>query len=117
MHRLILMVLLSVTCAWINIANAEPILTITVDGKPQSYSIDALLKRSDVVEIKIEHDVAYQRPMTYRAIPLAALFNGSGFGVDTFLEVKALDGFVSQLPNALVQNRDRSKAIAMLAVE
>ena len=112
-----LIIFLVLTSVWINSHAGEPTLNITIDGKLQHYSAATLLGRSDTRTIQVINDEAYRRPMTYRAIPLATLLNRSVKNDGVFLEVKALDGFVSELPVALALNRDSSKAIAMLAIE
>jgi hypothetical protein len=53
-----------------------PTLTVSGDGGLQIFDRDALLARSDVVEITTSRDVAYRTPQTYRAVALAKLFVG-----------------------------------------
>ena len=43
-------------------------------------------------------DVTYHGPITYRAVPVAALLAGRKFPADSALEAVAVDGFVAQLP-------------------
>ena len=50
--------------------------------------------------------------MTYRAVPVAALFKGMTVPPDSVIEAIALDGFIAQLPLDLVLNSDESKAVA-----
>lgn len=96
---------------------AEPTLVLSVGGKSVSYRADQLLQRPDALDVKIARDPSYRRPMTYRAVPLAALLRPLGMNAASDLEVRATDGFVAQLPGALVVNDDRSKAVAALAVD
>ena len=51
-----------------------PTLTVSADGG--IFDRDALLARTDVVEITTSRDVAYRTPRTYRAVALAKLFEG-----------------------------------------
>ncbi len=117
MTKLFFIVLLLLSASGITVNAAETTLNVTIDGNSQSYTAAALLRRSDATTITIERDAAYQRAMTYRAIPLAAILKQANTHDGLFLEVKALDGFVSQLPNTMVLNKDSSKAVAMLAIE
>ncbi|HVK55651.1 MAG TPA: cytochrome c, partial [Burkholderiales bacterium] len=117
MSRLALILFLVLTIGWKSANAVEATLSVTMDGKPQRYSADTLRSRSDAVTITVENDPSYRRPMTYRAIPLAAIVEVKGKNENLFLEAKALDDFVSQLPGALALNRDTAKAVAMLAIE
>ena len=62
-------------------------------------------------------DITYRVPITYRAVPVAALFKGMTVPPDSVIEAIALDGFIAQLPLDLVLNSDESKAVAWLAIE
>jgi mono/diheme cytochrome c family protein len=84
---------------------AGPTLTVSADGGVRIFDRDALLARTDVVEITTSRDVAYRSPRTYRvAIP-----------PDAVLEAASQDGFVTQLPRDLVY-ADHG-VIAYLAIE
>ena len=48
-----------------------PTLTVSADGGVHIFDRDALLARTDVVEITTTRDVAYRTPRTYRAVALA----------------------------------------------
>src|SRR6266852_2547477 len=63
-----------------------------------TFDRDALLARTDVVEITTSRDVAYRTPRTYRAVPLANLLGGVAIPPDAVVEAAAQDGFVTQLP-------------------
>jgi mono/diheme cytochrome c family protein len=96
---------------------ADPTLVLMLDGQSRSLPARELLARADAMTADIAHDVSYRHAMSYRAVPLASLLAGAHLGPEAFLEIKALDGFVSELPAALALNRDPAKGIAMLAVE
>lgn len=72
-----------------------------------------LLARDDVRSILVASDVAFHRAMHYRAVPLAALL--PGLAKADQLQFVAKDGFVANLPAALILNRQGSTA--WLAIE
>jgi mono/diheme cytochrome c family protein len=96
---------------------AEPTITVTVGNDTRSFSRGELLARPDATTIRVARDVAYRRPMTYRAVPVASLLAGMALPPDTVLEAVALNGFVAQLPPDLLLNTNESKAVAWLAIE
>src|SRR5947208_14210838 len=55
---------------------AGPTLTVSADGGVHIFDRDALLARTDVVEITTSRDVAYHTPRTYRAVALAKVRAG-----------------------------------------
>ena len=96
---------------------AETSLAVMVGGETRNFTRAALLARSDVTTIKLPFDITYRGPMTYRAVPVAALLAGMKVPPDSVIEAVALDGFTAQLPLDLVLNSDESKAVAWLAIE
>src|SRR5262245_25369559 len=76
---------------------AGPALTVSGGGAVQTFDRDALLARTDVVEITTSRDVAYRTPRTYRAVALAKLFEGVAIPPDAVVEAAAQDGFVTQI--------------------
>jgi mono/diheme cytochrome c family protein len=96
---------------------AERILTLSFGAHPQRISATELLARPDAAVLIIPKDVSYGREMTYRAVPLLGLIGDAlNSGIDT-IEARALDGFVSQIPSALVQKGSSGGAVAWIAVE
>jgi hypothetical protein len=95
---------------------AGPTLVLSADGATRTFDRDALLARSDVVEITTLRDVAYGAHRTYRAVPLAHLMEGIAMSADTVLEAVARDGFVAQLPRDLIEGGDR-EAVPYVAIE
>jgi len=84
-----------VIIASINPALAEkaPRLLIALDGRAQTFSASELLSREDIATVEV-NDIAYLKPMTYRAVPLRALIGDLDEpGFDT-VEARAMDGFV-----------------------
>jgi mono/diheme cytochrome c family protein len=88
-------------------------LRIDLGNGVHSYSIAQLLARPDVRTITIPADVAYKRPMHYRAVPLRALLDGV-MPADQ-LQFVAGDGFAAEIPAALVLGDAGSQA--WLAIE
>ncbi|MGV3634834.1 MAG: c-type cytochrome, partial [Pseudorhodoplanes sp.] len=99
------------------IAASEPTLGIVSDGETRSFTRDALLARPDAADVEIASDIAYGRPMRFRAVPLRALLAGLRLPPDGVIETVASDGFAAHLPVDLVTNADPARAIAWLAIE
>jgi len=98
-------------------AAAEPTLEVAVGGETRSFTRAELLARPDAANVEVARDVAYGTPMTYRAVPVAALLAGLNPPPDSAIEVVAVDGFAAQIPRDLLLNTDASKAIAWVAIE
>jgi mono/diheme cytochrome c family protein len=98
-------------------AAAEPTLEISIGGETRSFTRDALLARPDVTNVEIHADIAYGKPMRFRAVPLAALLKDFPLPADSVIESVATDGFAAQLPPDLLTNTDPKKAVAWLAIE
>jgi mono/diheme cytochrome c family protein len=94
---------------------AGPTLTVSANGGVHTFDRDALLARTDVVEITASRDVAYRTPRTYRAVALAKLLEGVAIPPDAVVEAAAQDGFVTQLPRDLVYGND--DIVAYMAIE
>lgn len=94
------------------LACAGELLVELADGS-QRYSSAALLAHPASRELEIPADVAYKRPMRYRALPLAELLKG--VRPEDHLQAVADDGFAAELPAAALL--DASGARAWLAVE
>ncbi|MAM73014.1 cytochrome c [uncultured Tistrella sp.] len=93
-----------------------PAVSFTIEGRAFSLDREALLKRPDLTVIDVPDDVSYHRPMRYKAVPLAPILADHGLAADDHLEVAALDGFVAQLPAALVLETRPDRARAWLAL-
>jgi S-formylglutathione hydrolase FrmB len=98
-------------------ASADPVLEIAINGETHHFAREALLARPDATTVAIAHDVAYGKPILFRAIPLALLLPGLDAPADSVLEAVAIDGFAAHLPLDLVTNTDPTKAVAWLAIE
>lgn len=110
-------IVLLLTCLVRPGVTADPVLHITVGGETRQYSRDALLARPDVTTIEIAADIAYGKPMRFRAVPLAALLAGLNVPAGSVIETVARDGFAAHLPFDLVTNKDPAKTIGWLAIE
>ncbi len=92
-------------------------LTVSFGGAEKSYAAAELLARADAATIEIPADISYKKPMTYRAVPLLALLGGKPDAALDTLEVSAADGFVSQIPMALIEAGAKGGSVAWIAVE
>jgi len=95
-------------------AAAEPVLTVAIAGRTSIYTSAGLLGLPAATTVTIPADIAYKRSMTFRAIPLATLLEGAA--PDDNVRFVAADGFVANLPAAVLLARDGGAA-AYLAVE
>jgi mono/diheme cytochrome c family protein len=84
-------------------AAAEPVLAVTAGGTTKQFTSDELLARRDAATLTLSHDPAYDRSMSYRAVPLRALLSALPPDAADTTEARATDGFVSQLPRTLVE--------------
>lgn len=92
-------------------------LRVAFGDAVRGFDAATLLARSDARSITVPDDVAYKREMNFRAVPLLALLDGLPLeGADT-LETRATDGFVSQLPMALVLKAKSGGSVPYVAVE
>lgn len=98
-------------------AAANPVLTVIIGDETRTFSRDALLARPDLTDVDIAADIAYGKPMRFRAIPLAALLAPFRAPEGSVIESVAVDGFAAHLPLDLVMNTDPAKPIAWLAIE
>lgn len=79
---------------------AEPVLDIAIGQQSRHLSRSELLKNPALRTIEVPSDVAYQRNMRYRALPLTALI-GQAAGIES-VQFVARDGFVANIPGRLL---------------
>ena len=88
-------------------------LTVDLGHGTVRWSTTELLARPDAQTVSIATDVAFKRPMRYRAVPLAGLLRGIT-PID-HLQFVGADGFAAEIPASLILNRRGSEA--WLAIE
>lgn len=88
-------------------------LKLEIGAASRNWQSAELLEHPQARQIEIADDVSYKRPMSYRAVPLAALLTGVQPG--DHLQAIALDGFAAELPAALLLAQNGAQA--WLAVE
>ncbi|HHL4081084.1 cytochrome c [Burkholderia sp. A2] len=98
-------------------ASAQSTLELDTDGTARAVTRQTLLARADAANIHVPRDIAYGRPMTFRAVPFAALLGDTPLPDDGVLETRAADGFAAQLPLDLVRRRAPAGATPWLAIE
>jgi len=98
-------------------AHAAADLVVSVGDGEKRFTAAELLARPDAATIVIPHDVSYRKAMTYRAVPLLALISDALDPAFDTLEVRAADGFVSQIPVALVRGAAGGGSVAWVAIE
>jgi mono/diheme cytochrome c family protein len=86
-------------------------------GPPRSLDTAALLARRDVETITVPLDPSYGHAMTYRAVRLRDLLAVTALPVAEVVQLVAADGFVADIPAALIIPRARNGAVPWLAIE
>lgn len=94
---------------------ASPELTITAGSRTEKYTSEALLAHPAVVTITVPNDVAYRRPMTYRAVPASVLLQG--LPKEDSVRFVASDGFAATIAAAPLLATGSDAARAYLAIE
>ncbi len=109
---------LAMTLLAFGAARADPTrLTLSFGDRQQSFTAAELLARADAATITIADDVSYKRAMTYRAVPLLALLGDNPDPALDTVETRAADGFVSQIPMALIDKGAHGGSVAWIAIE
>ncbi|MFJ9989532.1 c-type cytochrome [Pseudomonas putida] len=104
---------LSLLLLLVSLPLAAAQLTLELGNGQRQWQSEQLLEHPQARAIDIPQDVAYKRPMHYRAVPLAALLEGVKPG--DHLQAVALDGFAAEMPAA--QLLQEGPARAWVAVE
>jgi mono/diheme cytochrome c family protein len=95
----------------------EASLSLELGDVKRSIPASELLARPDAAEVAIPYDHSYERPTRYRVVPLLPLLAGLPNGRLDTLQVRATDGFVAQIPLALIDKAGEGGATAWIAVE
>lgn len=115
----IVMLLGSVTCREARSETgsaAEPVLVINDGANEQRFTPAQLLARPDVVALRTTGDI-YNHTIVYRAVPFLALLRNNVDPKFDTVEMEARDGFVSQIPFALIKRGATGGSVAYIAVE
>jgi mono/diheme cytochrome c family protein len=96
---------------------AQPTLTITAGTVTNHFTAAELLSRTDLASVQIPPHVDYGISLTLQAVPLLDLL--AAFPLERFdrLEASATDGFVAQIPLALIEAGKSGGSVAWIAVE
>jgi mono/diheme cytochrome c family protein len=97
-----------------NAMAAEPSLQVGQGAQVRHWSRAQLLAHPLLRTIDVASDVAYNRPMRYRAVPIGALLGE--ITPDAAVQFIASDGFVANIPAQLLAQGE-GRAQAWLAVE
>src|SRR6516164_2669361 len=95
----------------------QPVLTVTAGAITNRLTAAELLSRPDLASIQIPPGVDYDVQLTVQAVPLLDLL--VLFSLEQFdrLEATATDGFVAQIPLALIEAGKSGGSVAWIAVE
>jgi mono/diheme cytochrome c family protein len=109
--------LLGLSSAEVRANSAQPTLTITAAAVAHHFTAAELLSRTDLASLQIPPHVDYNVSLTVQAVPLLDLL--SAFPLEGFdrLEAGATDGFVAQIPLALIEAGKSGGSVAWIAVE
>ena len=94
----------------------DPVLTIQTEEGTKTFARSALLARSDLKTLELDNDPAYDRPMTFKAVAMAALLDGLQLSGE-ILEFRALDGFAAPISTERLLRDDENSAKAYIAIE
>ena len=90
-------------------------LSITIAGRTQKYTTEALLAHPAATTITVPQDVSYKRPMTYRAIPASVLL--ASVPREDTVRFVAADGFAASIPASLLVAATEDAPRAYVAIE
>ncbi len=90
-------------------------LTLTVGGRTQKHTTATLLAHPAATTINVPQDVAYKKPMTYRAVPASVLL--TGLPREDTVRFVAGDGFAASVPAALLLASTEDAPRAYIAIE
>jgi mono/diheme cytochrome c family protein len=96
---------------------APPLLTITAGAVTRQFTAAELLSRPDLAGLQIPPNVDYKVSLSVQAVPLLDLL--AAFPLEGFdrLEASATDGFVAQIPLALIKAGNSGGSVAWVAIE
>jgi mono/diheme cytochrome c family protein len=109
--------LLGICMASERAAPAQPVLTITAGVDTKHFTVGELLSRADLTRLEIPPNVDYKFSLTVKAVPLLDLLAAIPLEGFDRLEASAIDGFVAQIPLALIEAGKSGGSVAWIAVE
>jgi mono/diheme cytochrome c family protein len=95
----------------------QPTLTVTAGAVTNNFTAAELLSRPDLDSIQIPPGVDYDVQLTVQAVPLLDLLAALPLERYDRLEATATDGFVAQIPLALIEAGKSGGSVAWVAVE
>jgi len=93
------------------------VLTITAGVDTKHFTVGELLSRADLTRLEIPPNVDYKFSLTVKAVPLLDLLAAIPLEGFDRLEASATDGFVAQIPLALIEAGKSGGSVAWIAVE
>jgi mono/diheme cytochrome c family protein len=109
--------LLCLCTARVDAEPGEPTLTIIAGTITNHFTAAELLTRPDLASIQIPPGVDYDVPLTVQAVPLLDLLAPFPLEGSDRIEATATDGFVAQIPLALIEAGKSGGSVAWVAVE
>jgi mono/diheme cytochrome c family protein len=97
--------------------SAQPVLTITAGDDTKHFTAAELLSRADLASLEIPPNVDYKFSLTVKAVPLLDLLEAIPLEGFDRLEASATDGFLAQIPLALIEAGKSGGSVAWIAVE
>jgi mono/diheme cytochrome c family protein len=88
-----------------------------LNGREKVFTRTQLLAHPRTRTLRVPFDVTYKRPMTYQAVPVAALFEGEAVDERASVQFVATDGFSASIAPDRLLNTSEAGAIAFVAVE
>ncbi len=92
-------------------------LSISIGDETKTFNTADLLRHPDLKQVEVQSDIAYGRTMRFSAVPLLSLTGALDHQRHDTLEARAVDGFISQIPIAMVLRARNDGAVAWIAVE
>jgi mono/diheme cytochrome c family protein len=110
-------VLLGLCAANVHAEPTQPTLTIIAGPITRHFTAAELLSRSDLATLHVPPSVDYDVSLTVQAVPLLDLLTGLPLEGFDRLEASATDGFVAQIPVALIEAGKSGGSVAWVAAE
>ena len=116
--QFILISILFSILASINGFAAEPILKIRGVNQSVSYTRKELLARKDVTILETSEDPTYPgKKMSYRVVPMYALFDKINIPASATIQFECLDGFSAPISKERLLSSSSDGSVAYLAIE